>query len=96
MTRTWTRSQAFDFSSNINDTPDGEMASLHQSFYQGTVEGHINLTQVPVEDRHWESTFEKGDKSRDMDEVKNMHVLLINGQPDDGARRHRQAQGESG
>ena len=32
----------------------------------------INLTQIPVAERPRERTFEKGDKTRDMDEVRNM------------------------
>ena len=70
-------SSSFDFSINIDDTPDGQMASLHQSFYQGTAEGHVNLTPVLVTERPREHTFEKGDKPRDMDEVRNMSYRFM-------------------
>ena len=70
-------SSSFDFSINIDDTPDEEMSSLPQTFYQGTVEGSINLTQIPVAERPRECTFEKGDIPRDMDEVVNMSYRFM-------------------
>ena len=37
----------------------------------------INLTQIPVAERPRERTFEKGEKPRDMDEVKNMSYKFM-------------------
>ena len=63
-------SSSFDFSVNIDDTPSEDLVSIYNSFYQNS--GPINLTQVPVTERPQERTFEKDDKPRDMDEVRNM------------------------
>ena len=70
-------SSSSDFSVNIEDTPDEVVASLHNSFYEGARTGYINLTQIPVSERPQECTFEKGDKPRDMDKVKNMYYQLM-------------------
>ena len=55
-------SSSFDFSISIDDDAT---VDTDDSF-------EINLTQIPVTERHLERTFEKGDKPRDMDEVRNM------------------------
>ena len=61
---------------NIDDTTSDE-ANVYESFYQSTDPYHINLTQVPVVERPQERTFEKGDKPRDMNEVRNMSYRFM-------------------
>ena len=55
-------SSSFDFSFSIDDDATFD---VDDSF-------DINLTQIPVAEKPRERTFEKGDKPRDMDEVRNM------------------------
>ena len=70
-------SSTLDFSINIDDTTSDEEANVYESFYQSTDPCHINLTQVLVAERPQELTFEKGDKPRDMDEVRNMSYRFM-------------------
>ena len=70
-------SSSFDLSINIDDTPSNEEANVCKSFYQSTNPYHINLIKVLVAERPWERTFEKGDKPKDMDEVRNMSYQFM-------------------